>query len=913
MSLSVGTRLGVYEVTGTLGVGGMGEVYRAHDGKLGRDVALKVLPDAFSSDPDRLARFEREARTLASLNHPHIAQIYGLEDSGRTHALIMELVEGETVADRIARGAVPLDEALPIAQQIADALEAAHDQGIVHRDLKPANIKVRPDGTVKVLDFGLAKAMDAGSASPHAGRDPAYVPLSQSPTITSPALLTGAGMILGTAAYMSPEQAKGRPADKRSDVWAFGAVLYEMLTGVRAFTGDDMVDVLGAVARLDPDWTKLPPTTPTPIRLLVQQCLAKDRKARLGDIAGALFVLRGHSALTAVGPASSLAVGAPFWRRMLPTAAALLLGAALASAAWLTTRDAPAGVVRTEIPTAGASVLTMEGNDRDIAITPDGRRVIYRGNGQLLVRALDQLAPAPLSGIGPGSRGPFVSPDGAWVGYFQAGSLRKVPIGGGQPATITGSIPGANPRGATWTEDGAIVFGSNDLDTGLLEVPAAGGDPVVLTKPDAARGERDHIWPETLPGGEAVLFTITAATGGREAAQIAVLDRRSGTHSVVLRGGHHAVYLPSGHLLYGAGGGLRAVAFDLATRAVRGTPVPVVDQVATTPVGGVQAVVSATGTLVYVTGGAGGLPRSLVWVDRQGQEQPLPAPVRAYEHPSVSLDGTRVAVRSDDDDRDIWVWDVRGSTLTRVTFDPEDDATPIWTPDGKRLVFTSRRGGNVFNLYEQEADGTGTAERLAQTDHDQNASAVTTDGTRILFSQRPPNARFDVHAMARSAQSASGVMAALPLIESPFDERQATLSPDGRWLAYQSTAPGRTEIFVRPFPIVEGGLRQVSTAGGTQPKWRADGRELFYRGLDGNVMAVPVLQTDDVWRANAPARLFDDRYYGRASPFTFNQWDVAPDGRFLMIKEQVAAVGATRHMTLVLNWFEELKRLAPTP
>jgi serine/threonine-protein kinase len=558
----------------------MGEVYRAVDTILGRAVAVKVLPDAFATDGERLARFEREARTLAALNHPNIATIHGLERAGSVQAIVMELVEGPTLADRIAEGPVPLDEALRVAKQIAEALEAAHEQGIVHRDLKPANIKVKADGTVKVLDFGLAKTAEATGVGSSA------VALTQSPTITTPAM-TQAGMILGTAAYMSPEQAKGKAADRRSDIWAFGAVLYEMLTGRRAFAGPDVSDTLVAIFRDEPDWSALPPNTPATVRTLLAGCLDKNAAKRVQHVAAAVFAL-GESALAARPPIADPPQRSAKMRRrtLLIAAAAFVVGAmVVGGAVWLATQAPPRRVLRTTLMGSGPAALTINGNDRDVAVAPDGARVIYvAANGsQLLVRALDTLDPTVIVTGQP--RGPFASPDGQSVGFWDIaeGAIKKVSLTGGPAAIVTPAASNA-ARGATWLADDTIVFASTGPDTGLMRAPASGGPSEVLTRPNQQNGELDHQWPESLPGGSGLLFTVVR-NGGLENAQIAVLDLATGDYATVLNGGSHARYSASGHLIYVAGTQLRAVRFDIDRLQVVGSSVPVVPRVATTAAG----------------------------------------------------------------------------------------------------------------------------------------------------------------------------------------------------------------------------------------------------------------------------------------------------------------------------------------
>ncbi len=927
MSLTPGTRLGPYEIVAQIGVGGMGEVYQATDTNLGRQVAIKVLPDTVAQDGERLARFDREARTLAALNHPNIAQIHGLEKSGGTLALVMELVEGPTLADRIAQGAMPLDEALPIARQIADALEAAHEQGIIHRDLKPANIKVRPDGAVKVLDFGLAKAMEpAGGSSPS---------MSMSPTITTPAM-TQAGMILGTAAYMSPEQAKGRTVDKRSDIWAFGCVLYEMLTGTRPFEGEDVSDTLAFVLTKQPEWSALPPETPPALRALLRRCLEKDRRQRTTDVSAVQFVLAEYATLTAtVSDARVAPAPVPRRRVTLVGAAAVLAGAVVATTVtWFVTRpDAPLPprVSRLSLAPSAEAALSISGYDRDLAITPDGSRVVYVGNrgAQLFVRPLDALEAMPVFTGAP--HGPFVSPDGQWIGFVDAAAgLKKVAVTGG-PAVTIATMSGTS-RGASWGADDTIVFATGGGTTGLQRVAAAGGPTTVLTRLDRAQGEAAHVYPEFLPGGRAVLFTITATAGGLDASQIAVLDLQTGMRKILVRGGSHAHYVPGGsgspgragvddglarrslggvgHLVYAAAGTLRAVAFDLATLEARGTAVPVLPDVVTGTYGSVDAVVGNDGTLAYMSGTVQAAVRTLVWIDRRGREEPIKAPARAYVYPRLSPDGTRVAAEVRDEEWDIWIANLASTTLTRFSFGPTPDRLPTWTPDGRRIVWTSQREG-VPRVYWQSADGSGSVEQFLQSPNAQYPSAISPDGTRLVLRQDAASRDLMVVTMDKERR-------AQPLVQTPASETSAEISPDGRWIAYGSDESGMDEIYVRPFPDVNAGRWQVSSGGGTKPLWARNGRELFYlvpSGTGSAIMSAPI-ERGTSFAAGTPAKVLEGPYfYGTAvaGDVAFRTYDVSPDGqRFLMIKlPESADQAATANLIVVQHFDEELRRLVP--
>jgi len=904
----IGRQLGAYRVDSLLGAGGMGEVYRARDTKLGRDVAIKILPRLFVTEPQRLARFEREARVLASLNHPHIGAIYGLEDVDGIPALVLELIDGVTLADRLAKGPLPVRDALTIAVQIADALEAAHEKGIVHRDLKPANVKITSEGMVKVLDFGLAKAAVGSEAG-----------VTQSPTVTVGA--TREGAIFGTAAYMSPEQAAGKPADKRSDLWAFGIVLFEMLTARPVFAGETMSHVLAAVLTTEPDWTTLPAETPAPIRRLLRRCLEKDRKRRLESAADARLDIDDALAAPPTG-GRVVTRPRPTWEQWSIAATVVMVAVVAGASVWFSTRPpepVPPRVERFTIALSGTAALTINGVDRDLAITPDGSRLVYVGNRgtQLLVRALDALEPVAVFTGAP--RGLFVSLDGQWIGFVDTNFvLKKVAVTGG-PAVTLATLDGF-PLGATWGSDDTIIVATSGGATGLQRIGAAGGPATVLTRPDRAQGEADHLWPEMLPGGRAVLFTITALTGGLDAAQVAVLDLQTGVRTVLVRGGSHAHYVPGGlgspkraereggHLVYAAAGTLRAVPFDLARLETRGTPVPVIPAVVTTTFGGVDAVVAGDGTLAYVSGGVAGTSRTLVWVDRQGRETAIPAPPRAYSSPRLSPDGTRIAVYATDQEFDTWVWDLGRTTLTRVTSDPSIDAYAAWTPDGGRLIFSSERAG-TRNLYWQAADGTGAVERLTDSPNAQNATAVSPDGRRLIFTEVAPKTGADVMQV-----ELDGTHRATLLVQSPFNEANGIVSPDGRWLAYEANDSGRFEIYVRPFPEVNSGHWQVSTAGGTRPLWARSGQELIYVSPTGALVRVGV-ERAQLWAATTPTPLVKEGYYTSPGAYPGRTYDIAPDGqRFLMIKEGGGAdqTAAPASLIVVQHWVEELKRLVPT-
>ena len=875
----------------------MGEVYLARDTKLQREVAIKVLPEALAHDPERLARLEREARTLALLNHPHIAQIHGLEESDGIKALIMELVEGSTLADRIAQGPIPTDEALPIAKQIAEALQSAHEHGIIHRDLKPANIKLREDGTVKVLDFGLAKAMESTASSTN---------MSLSPTITSPAM-TQMGVILGTAAYMAPEQAKGRRVDERTDIWAFGCVLYEMLTGKRAFEGEDVSDTLAAVLRGAPDWSVLPSQLSPTLLVYLQRCLTRDPAKRVHDIADVRLALEGafDVPIERVSAASPVEVRQAPWRLIVVGTAVIAASAAVLGGlgAPILFPGRPPSVVRlTATPPNG---VLQTPTDPDVAVSADGYRIAYatieQGTIALYVRSLDQLDAIRITGVS-APRAPFFSPDGQSIGFFDGQALKQVAASGGPPMTVT-PMKGTG-RGASWGADDSIIFATSDA-TGLLRVSAKGGEVRVLTEPKSGH---DHFFPQVLPGGRAVLFTIVA-TGQASSAQIAVLDLGSGTQTVLLSGGSHGQYAASGHLVYGAAGTLRAVGFDLDTLTIRGSAVPVVEQVVTKGTGAANFAMSRDGSLVYESGDIASVAeRTLVWVDRQGREEVIAAaPKRSYVYPRISPDGTRVALDIRDQQNDIWVWDLTRPNLARLTFDPGLNRGVAWTPDGKTLVFSAERDGTE-SLFWQAADASGSPERLTagQPGRPQVPNSVAADGARLVFSE-PDSQPHDLYTLQLDSERK-----VLPLLNGSYDEHNGEVSPNGRWLAYQSDESGSTEIYVRPFPNVGDSRTKISTGGGTRPVWARNGRELFYLKVDGTMVAVPIHpDSGGRFSAGTPTSLFQGVYFATQSARTY---DVAPDGsRFLMIKSAApSSNSATVQLVVVQHWFEELKRLVPT-
>jgi serine/threonine protein kinase/Tol biopolymer transport system component len=892
----IGKTLGNFQITSQLGKGGMGEVYQAKDLKLGRDVAIKVLPDEFAKDADRVARFQREAKLLASLNHPNIAAIHGLEESGGTNFLVLELVEGQTLAEPIKGVPIPVEESLKLALQIAEALEAAHEKGVIHRDLKPANVKVTPDGKVKVLDFGLAKAFAAEQSD---------LNLSNSPTLSDAA--TQQGVILGTAAYMSPEQARGKPMDKRTDIWAFGCVLYEMLTGQAAFQGEDVTEILAAVVKSGVNLDLLPANIHSRVREVIIRCLQKEQKKRYRDIGEAEYEI--EQALAdpdgvLVPPIAAVRCRQRL-RQSLPwIAAVFILGLIIAGiAGWnLKPSFLPEPRQVTRFPLDADGITPMTG----MAISRDGSRLVYAatkdGIQQLFLRARNQMTATPIQDTNDASY-PFFSPDGNWIGFFTGSELKKVSLSGG----LSQAICKVGLRaGATWGPDDSIVFASMN-SPGLMRVSASGGEPQSLTKSETGPG--GHRWPEFLPDGKSLLFTIMKGTAGW---QLAVMSMETKIHHVLTDGtdGHFV----SGYLVFAREGSLWTAPFDGKRLVLTGKASPVVEGVQVNSGGWAQYALANDGTLAYLPGGPsaylpGGLTGAtlnrLTWVDRQGKKESIAAPFNNYLMPRISPDdGTRLALTVLDSagNYDIWIWDfARENLMTRLTIDKAADLYPLWTPDGKQIVFFSTRD-NSTGIYRESADGSGKVEPL----YIGRAGYIlpfswADDGKTLVFMEWTPG-KYDIGAL-----SMEGDHEMKPLLQEKYNEVGPQISPDGRWMAYASDESGQYNVYVRPFPEVDKRKWPVSTNSGYNPIWSRDGRELFYFSNDA-VMAVAVTKDRD-FNPGRPEILFP-------TSAIREYWDISPDGkRFLMIeaaKSTGAAAGTQAEINIVLNWFEELKEQVPT-
>jgi Tol biopolymer transport system component len=888
MALAPGSQVGAFHVTGIIGAGGMGQVYRAHDGRLKRDVALKVLPAATVADPASRARFAREAQLLAALNHPHIAQVFGVEESAGEPVIVMELVDGPTLADRLRGGALAVDEAMAIARQICDGLAAAHDAGIVHRDLKPANIKVRDDGSVKILDFGLARAFG----------DDTGVDATHSPTMLADR--TAAGVVLGTAAYMSPEQARGRVVDRRADVWAFGCVLYEMLTGERAFRGETTTDILAAVIHHEPEWTRLPAQVPARVVELLMRCLAKPLKERqrdLGDARRDLEPVRtpaSGAALSSSGVTAAPTAVRPA-RSWMPVAAAIA-GAAAAAAVIVGVAAMRTAPERSRRPTrvsltlpAGMSLALGRGSA--IALSPDGRRLVFAGYAdkmtRLYVRELDNYDARALPGTD-GATNPFFSTDGRWVGFFAEKKLKKVALDGGAPVTIA-DAPEA--RGGVWTSDDSILF-TPDNFAGLHRVPAAGGAAAEAATPGT--GEHSYRWPTPLPDPGTVLFTKWNAAGW-EPAQIVAEHLATHEQTVVVEsGGGYGHYLADGdrgYLVFARQEGLLAAPFDAASARITGQAVPMSDEVITNLSGGAHFDISASGTLAYVPGASLEIDRALAWVALDGTATPAATLRQTGREFSLSPDGTRVArTNSSGANRHVWVDDLTQSSSTRVTTTGEH-FMPQWSRDSRSLFFGG--GYRPAHLFRRDLQ-TGAEVQLTSESTPGWPNDVAPDGT-LAFTKFTADNNGDIWLLpgAATATSAPTPRAA---VATPFSDTDAVFSPDGRWLAFHSNRSGRSEVYVMPLP--DGVPAQVSTDGGFAPEWAASGREIFYRAPGGRMMQATAPEAG----TPAPPRvLFDASGYE-------SRFRVAPDGKRLLMMPLIAGERASTSINVVFDFIEELRQ-----
>ena len=904
----IGETFSNYRITDKLGEGGMGEVWRAEDTNLGREVAIKVLPEAFAQDSERMARFEREARVLAALDHPHIASIYGLEEAEGRKFLVMQLAEGEDLEDLLSRGKLPPQRAARIALQIAEALEAAHDKGIIHRDLKPANVKVAADGQIKVLDFGLAKALDPGDpTSSDSGS------LSLSPTLT--AQMTEAGVLLGTAAYMSPEQARGELADRRADIWAFGVVLMEMLTGKTVYAGRTVSDTLAGVLAREPEWKELPADTPRRIRKLLERCLEKETPDRLQAIGEARIALQqylAHPEREVPAEAEVVQAVQATWKRLLPwalfSAAAIGLAAALVML-WPEAPE-PKTPIRLEAVLAEDPLFVSLGTS--VLLSPDGSRIVYvtdeDASRTLFIRSLDQLAGTVLA---TGSTAeepyhPFFSPDGKWVGYAVRNEIKKVPVTGGTPITLC-EVSGS--RGASWGPDDTIVLAPSG-DTELFTVPAAGGTPEPLTKLNEERKDFSHRWPQVINDGKAVIYSV--GYEGMATADDAVIEAYSfqtGEQKVLHRGGYYARYIPTGHLVFIRDGTLFGMTFDAESLEPTGSPAPLVQGITTNDgPGGAQFSFSDTGELAYVSGEVGVPTYPVVWVDNEGKSSTLWETRGSYGEPTLSPDGSKLGISVFRDGQwDVWVYDIEREVATRLTFHDGYDADQAWTPDGKYLIFTSNRDG-IESIYRKRADGSGEVERLVESEQAFYPFAVSSDN-RFLAGEVQTGGNIDIAILPLDGSKEPEAFLA-----SEFDDRYPAFSPDGRWLAYASNESGRYEVYVRPFPAA-GGKWQVSDGGGAWPLWSGDGKRLFYRTNSG-IEEVSVEASGESLSIGMPKVAVEGAYRGgmfgiSVGAYIFGDYAVAPDGQRFVMFPQDTDVAPKTHVTMVFNWFDELERTLP--
>ncbi len=895
MGLAAGTHLGPYEIQAAIGEGGMGEVYKARDTRLDRTVAIKILSLDLAADADRRARFEREAKAIAGLNDPHICSLYDVGREGDTDFLVMEHVAGETLAARLDRGPLPLEQALTVAAEIAGALAVAHRHGVIHRDLKPGNVMLTKAGA-KLLDFGLAKL--TGHAE-----QPAAAQLMSAPTRSAP--LTGAGVIVGTLQYMAPEQLEGRPADARTDVWALGAMIYEMVTGRRAFEATSAVTVIAAIVEREPvPLSTLQPLAPPGVDRLVRRCLAKNPDDRWQNAQDAALCL--EDARDAVGQSAGVRPRLRARAVVAAFAVGTVLGLATGLKPSLSRSVVPSPqLMRLSLPLAGNGALVAADSPRagpSIAISRDGRRVVYvlrrDGESVLVLRALDRTDETMLRGT-EGAFGPFFSPDGNWVAFFTETGLKKIPVDGGAAVTICATPPVS--RGGSWADDGTIYF-TPDFTSGIHRVAAAGGRPQEVTTLDLAARESNHLFPEILPGGEVLLFTVWKG-GAFEAASVWALSVRTGKRTQLLEGASEARFLPQGYLVFARAGTLLAVPFDPQRLAILGQAAPVVEGVWSDPTTGTaNYAVSATGTLVYAPGHYTVARRRLAWVDRRGGLEFLPCEPGFYgSNLKLSPDARRVAVQLLND---IWVYDFQTRTMTRTTFRGVNQA-PVWTPDGRRIVFSSSQDVTRPTLYWIDPAGGGEPEILTRDGEVQVPASWSRDGTTLAYAEIKmvdPDTDFDIWLL-----TGGGPWKRRNLIRSPFKDDQPMVSPDGRALAWVSNETGRFQVYIRPYPGA--GRTVVSPDGGTEPIWSRSGTELFYRS-DRRFFSVPVT-TKGAITVGRPSFLFSgDFVMGSVTP-GIPAYDVAPDGRRFIVITSATNAESPARLDVAINWVEDVKRRAP--
>ncbi len=887
-----------YEIISELGKGGMGEVYLAEDTNLKRQVAVKVLPQPFALDKERLARFGREARLLASLSHPNIATIHGLEKSDDQQFLVMELVKGNTLAEMLKKGPVPVDETLEICRQIAEGLESAHEKGIIHRDLKPANIKVTPEGKVKVLDFGIAKAFREKLED---------TDLIKSPTITDE--ITRPGLILGTAAYMSPEQAKSKSVDKRTDIWAFGCILFECLTGKRAFEGETASETIASILKGEPEWNELPAATHMDIRALIRRCLQKDRNRRQHDIADARIEIE-ETLAEGTGQfqktfKAAQEVRTKGWRRIAPWSLFSVTVIIAAIAFWSPWRsEQPLKKSITQFVINLPSTETLDPSLRPaVAISPQGRSIVYVSDNddrtQLYLHEMDQLEATPIPGT-IGASGPFFSPDGEWIGFFSSGKLKKISLRGGTPQILCDATLG---RGACWGPDNNIIFTAAP-GKGLWRISANGGDSQIVTTLDIDNDELTHRWPEILPGGKAILFTIrTSNNSSFDDTSIALFSIKTGQQSILIEGGTQASYVPTGHLVFARAGALHAVLFDIERLQITGQSIPVLEHVIMDPAtGAAHFSFSENGSLVYIQGDPWIAERKLFRINHQGKIQSLSEKRYPLQTPQYSPDGKKLALTIEAASDDVWIYDIVRDNFIRLTYEAGSNVAPVWTPNSQRVTFSSNRAG-PYNIFWKPADRSGAAEQLTASEYIDFPNSWSPDAEVLIYSQNHPTTGLDLWLFSFKEENNPR-----KFIVTPYNEFASKFSPDGKWIAYVSDESGQNEVYVQQFPG-PGGKEQISKNGGSFPVWAPNGEELFY--INGNKMMAMKISTAPKFEVSSPRQLFVSESLSSGANPSIPNYDISSDGYYFVIIRSEQEKDPTR-IHVILNWFDELKRLVPT-